>query len=147
MSIKVLVLWGTANHGKTQTLNLVIRKLLNNYQATLVSGTLSSDIKTDCWVVLEYNGKKIGIVTNGDDKQILRAGFNSLPNNCDLYLCASRSKGGSCDFITTKFQEDEIMWMEKWSVTSSNSNFPLYYLQEKANDVQALGIIEAINIL
>lgn len=58
MSIKVLVLWGTANHGKTQTLNLVIRKLLNNYQATLVSGTLSSDIKTDCWVVLEYNGKK-----------------------------------------------------------------------------------------
>lgn len=140
-----IVLWGKGNKGKTRTLNLVIQKLLNDFRATLVDGIPSSDIKSDSRVVLKYHGKKIGVITHGDDKEILGKGFNSLPNDCDIYICASRTKGSSCEYITTRFSQCMILWEENWAVTEENAPVPfLEYLQNKANETQAIGIIEAI---
>ena len=141
----VIALWGKERRGKTQTLNLVIHKLINSFHATLIDGIPPSDIKADSHVVLEYNGKKIGIITNGDDGKILEKGFCLLPNDCDIYICASRTKGSSCDYILTHFPQNKILWEEKWAVTGESTSMPcLDYLQNKANDIQALGIVEAI---
>ena len=141
----VIALWGKERRGKNQTLNLVIHKLINSFHATLIDGIPPSDIKADSHVVLEYNGKKIGIITNGDDGKILEKGFCLLPNDCDIYICASRTKGGSCDYILTHFPQNKILWEEKWAVTGESTSMPcLDYLQNKANDIQALGIVEAI---
>lgn len=62
-----------------------------------------------------------------------------------IYICASRTKGGSCDYILTHFPQSKILWEEKWAVTGESASIPcLDYLQNKANDIQALGIVEAI---
>lgn len=144
----VIVLWGRGSKGKTQTLNLVIQKLLSNFHATLLKGTLSSNIENDCCIVLKYKNRKIGIITNGDDGKILESKFALLPDDCDIYICASRTRGSSCEYINTRFSQNAILWQEKWSVTGGENYVDcLEQMQKQANDMQALGIIEAIDLL
>lgn len=140
---KIIALWGTASKGKTQTLNLVINKLCCNYGADVVSGNFFGNIKNDSCLVVDYQGKKIGIITNGDNDEVLSKGFEKLPDDCDLYICASRTKGSSCKSIRNK--KSNIVWVEKWCITTENCKLNnIEFLQRKANDIQATGIIEII---
>lgn len=139
----IIVLFGTASKGKTQTLNLVINRLCYNLGANIVLGNFSDDIKVDSCVVLDYLGKRIGIVTNGDNNKVLSDEFEKLPNDCDLYICASRTKGSSCEYI--RRTKSNIVWIGKWCITTEKCEINnIEFLQRKANDVQALGIIEII---
>lgn len=140
---KIIVLFGTASKGKTQTLNLVINRLCCNFDASVVLGNFSGNIKVDSCMVLDYLGKRIGIVTNGDNDEVLNKGFEKLPDDCDLYICASRTKGSSCDYIRRK--KSNIVWIEKWCITTEKCKINnIEFLQRKTNDIQALGIIEII---
>ncbi len=80
----VIALWAKANKGKTQTLNLLIQKLHILFGAEILDGTSSSDIEQDCWCVLQYGGKKIGVITGGDDEQYLKIYFEQIPKDGDV---------------------------------------------------------------
>ena len=142
---KAIVLWGKANRGKTQTLNLVISKLCYNFGASVLTGTISTNKISDNCVVLAYADKRIGIITNGDNAYVLAESFNKLPNDCDLYICASRTKGSSCNFIKKNHMTSEVVWVEKYGITAENCELNnISFFQKKANDIQAQGIIEII---
>lgn len=140
----IIVLWGKGNRGKTQTLNLVANLLCTSYDAILIEGLITDDIREDSNCVLEYQGKKIGIVTSGDNGNILHNEFENLPTDCDLYICPTRTKESSCDFVRDSF--NNIVWVEKWAITTENCNISnIDFLRRKANQIQALGIIDLIN--
>ena len=144
---KVIVLWGKGDRGKTTTLNLLIKKLLPLSSKTL-AGKISCSITENSWIVLEYNGKTIGIITAGDDAKSLDDYFSEITTPCDIYVCASRTKGSSCKYIENRFSGHIIMWQEKCSITEwSGTTAALKNLQDDANEKQACGLIDAINAL
>lgn len=139
---EVIVLWGKGDRGKTTTLKLLIEELINLGAKKIDGG--DSNLTNDIWAILEYKNKKIGIVTVGDDQQSLKKYFDKLNNECDIYICASRTKGISCDYIKTHFTDSVIIWQEKLSITVENKSVDLTRLQDLANKAQVSVLIETI---
>ena len=145
---KVIVLWGKGQRGKTTTLNLLIEKLISSGAAVL-RGAPASNPEINCWVILEYQGRKIGIITAGDDEKTLDYYFRKLCIRCDVYICASRTKGSSCQYIKNRFQDHLIVWQEKWSVGIEGSRKTSVEddLRKDANEKQVKGLIRTIDTL
>lgn len=57
--------------------------------------------------------------------------------NIDLYVCASRSKGGTCSYINEQAENSIILWHKKWKVTSSDSTKNLDTIHKRINQLQA----------
>lgn len=130
---KIIALWGKESRGKTHTLNLVVALLKLNRGATIIKGEIPADLNNDSIYMVEYHNKKIGIVTYGD-----------IENDCDLYICATRTKDSSVEFARNEFYN--ILWVEKWSITTEHCELNnIDNLQQKANELQAMGIIDIID--
>lgn len=140
---KIIGLWGKGSRGKTHTLNLVV-VLLKNRGATIIKGEIPADFSKDGIYIVEYHNKKIGIVTYGDDGKTLSKAFGDIENDCDLYICATRTKDSSVEFARKEFYN--ILWVEKWGITTEHCNLNnIDNLQQKANELQAMGIIDIID--
>lgn len=143
---KVIALWGKESRGKTHTLNLVAVLLKLNRGATIIQGEIPADLSEDSIYIIEYHKKKIGIVTCGDDGKTLSKAFGGIDNNCDLYICATRTKDSSVEFARNEFYN--ILWVEKWSITTENCELNhMDELRQKANELQAMGIIDIIDAI
>ena len=140
---KIICLWGKGSRGKTHTLNLVV-VLLKNRGATIVQDEISTDLSKDSKYIVEYHNKKIGIVTYGDDGKTLSKAFGDIENDCDLYICATRTKDSSVEFARKEFYN--ILWVEKWGITTEHCELNnIKKLQQKSNELQAIGIIDVID--
>lgn len=140
---KIIGLWGKGSRGKTHTLNLVA-VLLKNRGATIIRGQIPANLSKDSKYVVEYHNKKIGIVTCGDDGKTLSMAFDDIENDCDLYICATRTKDSSVKFVRKNFYK--ILWVEKWSITTEHCELNnIKKLQQKSNELQAMGIIDIID--
>lgn len=145
---KLIVLQGKGNRGKTETLNLLIRKLCDLFGAALINPPMKPGLNENNDALLFYNGKRIGITTVGDDSGILEKSLSSLGSNCDLYICACRRRGSSKAYLEDRFSGHIIMWQDKWSVLEwSGTTAGLRGLQSKANDLQAHALVDAIDTM
>ena len=83
----VIVLQGKGEMGKSTTLYYLIQALKNKK-------TYDDFDRYDKCDVIYYKDKKIGVTTSGDNKDKLkRAIEKNLPENCDIIVCAARTKG------------------------------------------------------
>ena len=140
---KIICLWGKGSRGKTHTLNLVA-VLLKNRGATIIQGEVPSDLGKDSKYIVEYHNKKIGIVTCGDDGKTLSNAFGGIKIECDLYICATRTKESSVEFVRSEYYN--IVWAERLSITTEHCKLNnIDKLQQKTNEVQAMGIIDIID--
>lgn len=140
---KIIGLWGKGSRGKTHTLNLVA-VLLKNRGATIIQGQIPANLSNDSKYIVEYHNKKIGIVTCGDDGKTLSKAFDDIENDCDLYICATRTKDSSVKYVRKKFYK--ILWVEKWGITTEHCQLNnIKKLQQKSNELQAMGIIDVID--
>ena len=119
---KVIVLWGRANSGKTETLRICIDILLQT-GGQILKGTVPANPTTDALVKLSWNGKTIGIGTEGDSREILENSYNNLGVDCDVYIFATRTRGGTVDFIIDNFNNSLILWHTKWYIEAKNEVF------------------------
>ena len=141
---KIIALWGKESRGKTHTLNLVATLLKLNRGATIVQGEIPTDLSEDSIYIIKYHKKKIGIATYGDDGKTLSKAFGDIENDCDLYICATRTKDSSVEFARKEFYN--ILWVEKWGITTEHCNLNnIDNLQQKTNELQAMGIIDVID--
>lgn len=141
---KIIALWGKESRGKTHTLNLVAALLKLNRCAIIIRDETPADLSNDSIYIVEYHNKKIGIVTYGDDGNTLSKAFGDIENDCDLYICATRTKDSSVEFARNEFYN--ILWVEKWSITTEHCELNnIDNLQQKANELQAMGIIDIID--
>lgn len=140
---KLIGLWGKCSRGKTHTLNLVA-VLLKNRGATIIQGEIPTDLSDDSKYIIDYHNKKIGIVTYGDDGKTLSKAFDNIDNDCDLYICATRTKDSSVKFVRKNFYK--ILWVEKWGITTEHCELNnIKKMQQKSNELQAMGIIDVID--
>ena len=140
--MKCLVLYGKANVGKTTSLKLVIKKLLTKgaieAKGAYASGSNFSD---DRRIILEYKGKVLGITTRGDTKVALEEDFAAFEEGLDLFICACRTKGETCDFIKNHFSD--IVWMKK-IYTNNNYSYSIQKYIDMINGLQAEMILDEI---
>lgn len=141
---KIICLWGKGSRGKTHTLNLVAALLKLNRGATIIQGEIPANLRNDSKYIIDHHNKKIGIVTCGDDGKTLSKAFDDIENDCDLYICATRTKDSSVKFVRKKFYK--ILWVEKWGITTEHCELNnIKKLQQKSNEIQAMGIIDVID--
>ena len=106
---RIIVLYGAANRGKTTTLKILMGLL------TLVSESYDVWQETDdAWGRFVVNDRKVSICTSGDNEYVVKDNIKNY-KDCDIFVSASRTKGGSVNEIE-KFAEKkkvEIDWVEK----------------------------------
>ena len=122
----------------------MVAVLLKNRGATIIQGQIHANLSKDSKYIVEYHNKKIGIVTYGDDGKTLSKAFGDIENDCDLYICATRTKDSSVEFARKEFYN--ILWVEKWGITTEHCELNnIKKLQQKSNEIQAMGIIDIID--
>ncbi len=148
--MKILALWGKGSKGKTTTLNLLTELLSNNFtEINNQKYPTVSKTNDNCYIVT-YKGKKIGITTRGDTKEVLEKDFEWLGKCCDLYICASRSKSSTVWFIENLASDGDIFWVSKATVSQEKNNGYVTTLfienqQNRANQKQAEFLVEFID--
>ena len=102
-NLKIITLFGKGNTGKTTTINKVIESL-SSYRREL------KEYSTDKLAVIDIEGFIIGITTRGDSDEVLETDFDWLTShNCDLYLCASRSKGKTLSLLNNYTSNGQLI--------------------------------------
>ncbi len=145
--MKFIVINANKNSGKTHTLNFLILKLSNEGYSIVYSDKRIAEFKTDKEIEkfccedkitdFKIKDKTVRIITFGDSQQLMESAFDKS-KNIDLYVCVSRSKGATCDYIKKQATGNTIIWHKKWKVTtSSNNNKNLGEIQKRVNQLQA----------
>ncbi len=96
----VIILKGTGQRGKTQTLKILINYLIAVKGATIVyQEGYVSDETTDCLIILDLpDYGKVGVITNGDpncEEMVEEALDKCIDYDCDAVIGASRTKVSS----------------------------------------------------
>ena len=129
----IFVLWGKGSIGKTHTLNNLIIEFHNNSaksillkisEANAVNFPSTADYKDFCKqdhiAIFEINNKKVGISTRGDDDKCIIKDFSDIDAlcECDVYVCACRTRGSSKRYICDLEKDNRIFCHAGWSITS-----------------------------
>ena len=113
---KLIGLYGTSNVGKSQTIRFVYDKLCEKFSDFTFHKDFDQIIPEDgdISIIIIINGKTIGIESQGDPNSRI---FISLPIflklNCDIILCATRTRGATVDEVEKLNNDYEIKWIRK----------------------------------
>ena len=135
--MNIFALQEKSNKGKTKTLILLIEEL--NKKGVNKEFCQKTGPEDYC-AKFNYRGKKIGITTHGDDRSVLENDFNLLGNDCDIYVCAVRTKGETVEFVEEKSKGDTLVFFGKATYAvpkSSELQDKLKSKQENINQCQA----------
>lgn len=89
-------------------------------------------------IVLSYKNKIIGITTLGDTDDALEEHFENF-DGCDIFVCAARNFGETCDLIRNIAQGGKIIWLTKEHLAkeSLSRSFPICKSIDFTNRSQA----------
>ena len=142
--MKIIVLNGKANCGKTTVLKKLYAKLVAN---NLFRQThFQQEGLYDLSAIFEYDVKKVGVTTLGDGETELQNAFNLfIKENCDLVVCASRSratKNGAVRYI--KSLKADLIWYKKAYIEQWLAKYDANTEIDVINDIQAKVLLEEI---
>lgn len=132
--MKVIVLNGVANTGKTTTLNLLNNLINPDNPAT--------NLREDDKYTFTYKGKTISIATPGDYKTEIEENIKyARKENCDFLVTASRTKGYGKELLREQFKD--ILFIEKNTADQQEQDVN----KDQALDLQAIidGLIIQLN--
>lgn len=139
-----LVLYGRSNTGKTGTL-MKLMDLIKSKGYLVINSTFPIDSFGDRRIITEIKGKRIGITSRGDTRAVLEEDY-MWAGECDWFICASRTKGQTEDFINKSFST--ILWQKRWQVLDDKLGFSFSALYDESQMNQAKMILELLeNIL
>lgn len=148
-----IILRGTGNCGKTETLNTLIDfikkdSLFSDVKIESINVDKHGNAK-DRMCTARYGEKTIAITTQGDAEIDLKSWINYAGNDHDIYVCPCRTSGSSFHFVEKRFMEYQKIWHGKWYVNNciekaETSNMFIVGLREKTNQLQAEAIYELL---
>lgn len=134
---KIIALKGVANVGKSDTIMKVYELLKKRYPNAKIE-CRDKIFRIDINVVLIINGVKIGIESKGDPSSNLPKKLNAFKSaDCQVIICATRSKGQTVDAVLKLEPKYDVLWMEQVAVPE-----PSKY--ESANRGMAKQIVDAV---
>lgn len=142
--MKIIVLNGKANCGKTSVLKKLYAKLVGHNQFTQTY--FKQESLYDLSAMFECGDKKIGITTLGDGESELKRPFEIfIKESCDLVVCASRSrdtKNGAVRYI--KSLGADLIWYKKAYIEQWLAKYDANAEIDAINDIQAKVLLEEI---
>lgn len=140
MSNTIIALRGKSQTGKTTTL----KKLIEIIKEKGHGVTTLEQYKNDIVIVVEINGKNVGITTRGDFKSYLATDFAEFEKwSCELFVCACRSKGETVDFLEKQSKGGTLIYHGEWYIEPKDRT-DLASDIDKANTYQAQMIYDEI---
>ncbi|MTK53450.1 hypothetical protein [Paludibacter sp.] len=85
--MKIIMLSGPSDSGKTSTLNLVYNALLSNGGVSLSKHKLGGD-PNDFYDIVTYQGQRIAFYTMGDYARCLIDAMKNYSTSADVLICA-----------------------------------------------------------
>lgn len=123
----ILAVWHSSNMGKTQSIRQFTLALLNTPS---LSPTILLDDPNlhhphwDFFMVIEANGKKVGIASQGDPKSGLQAKLTDLATNhqCDVIVCSSRTRGATVKDVeqVANSHHYDIIWTSTYQAGNNH---------------------------
>lgn len=150
---QIIVLQGQDKTGKTETLKILIQKLLSVSTKVADEGKFDSRMRNkhwDVWAIFEYQGRYIAITTRGDEVRFINNDVIDMESEArnqgfeiDTYVCATHTYGETVSYVENKAKllKAELHFYGKATYTcpvSPNEKV----LQTQINDWQA-GIVFA----
>ncbi len=109
---------GVANTGKTSIVKGVYALTRKRFPNILFKEINS---KNDITIILDIGGIRIGIESQGDPNSRLEKSLSTFSNeNCDVILCASRTRGMTVDWINSYKNEYEIIRVNQSRLLNKN---------------------------
>lgn len=141
---ELLVLWGKANSGKSETISKLIDMMIDLGYKFAESD--DSQDKIDRWFVFEIDGKRIGITTGGDDRKHIQKDMERM-GKCDIYVAASHIKGQTVKLFKNLFSKENIYWIEKSRISRDDGAPCPEVLFRKSNALQAEEMLRVLEFL
>ena len=95
---KIIALQGDKDTGKSETIGILFDKMRNNGYVVVQDKKRKSS--HDFFVILQKNGKKIGLSTYGDIKRMIIVTVEVfIELNCEIIVCACHRKGKTVEAI------------------------------------------------
>lgn len=139
MKKTIIGVYGTANTGKSKTINRLGHLISEN------GGTTSNDINyKDYFAVFSYKSACVGIQTYGDYKSAVVEGLRKFKEqSCEVIVIASKQYGGTVDVINEFATDNDfrVIWVTPYQVLDGSididrlKNYSAQHLLRIVNDV------------
>lgn len=122
----ILAIWHTSNKGKTETLREFTNLLLLSFPTYrhIFPNPAAIPARGDFRLVVEINGKIIGIESKGDPRTGLHNRLLDLADNfkCDIILCTSRTKGETVEAVDNLFLNRgfQTIWTSTYQMATNH---------------------------
>jgi hypothetical protein len=137
---QVFALYGKADCGKSYTIWRVYQLLEEQFPDFEFIG--EAILEGDIRVIIKIKGVIIGIESQGDPNSRL---FRTIPffvhSNCNIIVCATRTRGATVNLIYDLEPDYSIKWFEQKYLNAAPTT-----IQESNNDKMAKSIVESITI-
>lgn len=143
--MKLILLSGHANTGKTTTLNTLIHRLWETNTTDFIVSPKSTE--DPLCVVGKYHGNKIGIITMGDpttEPFVQKSIKECIDCDCNIIIGATRTKGRVLNIYKDLALKQKSSFLQLHTITGEPGNKTLI---SRINNLQVTTIIELINIL
>lgn len=138
MQKTIFVLQGKSSVGKTTTIKKIYNLLINELSAERVNANSEVLNKNDIRVILKIDNVYIGIGSEGDPGSELDKNLEIfVKNQCQIIICACRTRGRTVDWINKYSNEFKIEWIRK---NPSNN-------QDESNEKYAKEVVKRISSL
>lgn len=124
----IVAIHNTANKGKTQTLTWLSDLLVAKYGSKSIKEEepLRSLKRSDFHIVIDANGIKIGIETQGDPGTGLDSKLELLvqTHQCDLIFCTTRTRGETVDAVRDIANDNDyhLIWTSTYHMETNKTN-------------------------
>lgn len=104
---KIIAIRGKRDVGKTYTIRAFISLLVTKG----IKINILRMTKKEISATFDYKDKHIGVTTRGDPGGYLQIDFNLL-GECDIYICACRTKGSTNKFLEDEVGKDNVIYLD-----------------------------------
>jgi AAA+ ATPase superfamily predicted ATPase len=146
-----IILYGTQNTGKTSSLKEFVYLLSDNYKNAEIRDDKNNNVELkrsnegDITVVLNIEGKKIGVCSLGDpDSDQIDKINNLIECGCDIILTASRTKGGTKDDLESTLKNHEFTIIKDSTYFLNNKEENVEEFQNKLNKLKAKHLFDLV---
>ena|SRR5690349_19652351 len=107
----LIVVRGVANTGKSESIKIAYQMFKTAYPRAKIQELF---VGVDITIIITINGVKVGIESQGDpSSKLFRSLKHFVRTDCQLIICATRTRGGTVDAVNALSRKYEVNWIDK----------------------------------
>lgn len=136
-----IALSGTANKGKSETINEICTLLDEQYKDnSSYKLRILEQLEKDIVLIISIDSFKIGIISKGDIPEDISTWLLKFrEDECDIIICATRTRRGTVEEVNALYPEYDIIWATPYFSNEKNHS--------ELNALAAKHIVDMVNVL